>query len=151
MSTLTQEGQQAVVAHTIDCDAPPFLPDGWKGVEEHPQGGQLTWDKTAQQDALYIAGGQKRRPGLRGDNLREELKGKPVLNANVLGYLLAHPELIPEEWEKYRVFFWGTIYRDLHGFLCVRCLDWRDGGWRWHYSWLDLVWLDLDPAALRAS
>ncbi|MEK7079796.1 MAG: hypothetical protein AAB901_00720, partial [Patescibacteria group bacterium] len=31
------------VEHVIDLDADPFVPDGWK-VEEHKQGGQLTFD-----------------------------------------------------------------------------------------------------------
>ena len=30
--------------HIINCDADPYLPDGWKGVEEHQKGGSLIWD-----------------------------------------------------------------------------------------------------------
>src|SRR3989338_6301008 len=33
-----------LVQHVIDCDADPFLPQGWKGVEYHKKGGQLKLD-----------------------------------------------------------------------------------------------------------
>ncbi|MDP2593848.1 MAG: hypothetical protein Q8P36_00705 [bacterium] len=137
--------------HIIDCDANPYLPDGWKGVEAHQKAGQLTWDKDAQKDALYLSELQKKHPWLQGHKLREELSGKPVLNANVLDYLLAHPELIPEEWKGKYVFFWGTIYRYSGGNLFVRYLYWLGGRWDWSDYWLDLDWGVNHPAALRAN
>ena len=88
---------------------------------------------------------------IRGTELREELKGKPVLNANVLDYLLKHPELIPEEWKGKAVFFWGTIYRDSRGNLCVRCLYWDGSRWYWSHNWLDDFWLADNLALLLAA
>ena len=85
-----------------------------------------------------------------GNNLRQELDDQPTLNANVLDYLLAHPELIPEEWKGKAVFFWGTIYRRSDGGLYVRCLYWGGSKWRWHGRWLDNGFNSGNPAALAS-
>lgn len=128
----------------IDCDADPFLPNSWK-VEEHQKGGLFKWDSA--QVNLFLS--ESQRKGVQGSHeLRKELAGKPVLNANVLDYLLAHPHLIPEEWKKLFVFFWGTIYRDSVGGLCVRYLCWHGDWWHWDYHWLRDALNDLRPAAL---
>ena len=140
-----------VLEHVIDCDVTPFVPSGWK-VEEHQKGGALRWDKERQKDALFLAIAQK-SGRIEGNKLRKELElaKEPVLNANVLDYLLANPHLIPEEWKGKYVFFWGTIYRDSIGGLCVRCLRWNGDEWSGSYRWLDDVWHGNYPAALRAS
>ncbi len=137
-----------VIKHLIDCDAAPFVPDGWK-VEEHQKGGQFDWSHAAVR--LYLDEGQQDGNYLKGDTLRKRLANRPVLNANVLDYLLANPHLIPEEWKGKYVFFWSTVYRYSDDRLCVRYLYWRDGRWFWHCYWLGLDWSGLDPAALRAS
>lgn len=143
-----------VIEHIIDCDAEPFVPDGWK-VEEHRKGGAFKFD--ASQVQFYLDLGQQDGNYIEGNKLREALEGKPVLNANVLDYLLKNPQLIPNDWKKDEkgntryIFFWGTIYRDLGGDLCVRCLFWSDGRWRWDAHWLDDDWLGGNPAAVRAS
>lgn len=137
-----------IVDHVIDCDAAPFVPDGWK-VEEHQKGGQLKWDAAALQ--LFLAEGQQNGNALEGNKLRKELASKPVLNANVLDYLLANPHLIPEDWKGKAVFFWGTVYRFSGGHLCVRYLYWRGARWGWRVSWLVRGWDGDDPAALLAS
>lgn len=141
-----------VVEHVIDCDAQPFVPDGWS-VEEHQKGGAFKWDKETQKDALYLSKGQAGSKYLEGNKLRKELtdKSTPVLNANALDYLLANPHLIPEEWKGKYVFFWGTVYRDRDGSLYVRCLYWGDGGWDWGSYWLGHGFRGDDPAAVRAS
>ena len=133
--------------HIIDCDVAPFVPDGWK-VEEHQKGGQLSFN--APQIELHLPVAQKNGT-IEGNKLRKELAGKPVLNANVLDYLLAHPELIPEDWKGKYVFFWGTVYRDSDGNLCVRFLYWIVGRWSWGNGWLDDGWYGDYPAALHAS
>ncbi len=148
-----------VVEHVIDCDADPFNPwekDGWT-VEEHQKGGSFKWD--AAQVAFHLSSGQKGDKYIEGNKLRKELteKSTPVLNANVLDYLLANPHLIPEEWKKdgkgntRYIFFWGTIYRHRGGNLCVRCLYWIDGRWHWSNDWLGRDWYGRSPAAVRAS
>ncbi len=140
--------------HLIDLDADPFVPDGWK-VEEHQKGGAFKWNPA--EVKLHLDSGQKNGKRIEGDKLRKRLKGMPVLNANVLDYLLKNPQLIPEDWKKdekgniHYIFFWGTIYRYSVGRLCARCLCWSDGGWRWDARRLDLDWYGDDPAAVRAS
>ena len=156
-SVLRGHASITVVEHAIDCDADPFNPwekDGWT-VEEHQKGGTFKWD--ASQVELYLASGQKNGKVIEGNKLRKELAKKPVLNANVLDYLLKNPHLIPEEWKKdgqgntRYIFFWGTVYRDRDGDLYVRYLCWRDGRWYWSNRWLGSDWGGGYPSALRAS
>ncbi|MDO8594006.1 MAG: hypothetical protein Q7R93_00635 [bacterium] len=136
-----------VMEHVIDCDANPFVPKGW-GVEEHHEGGQFKFD--ASQVEFYLSAAQK-KGSIEGNKLRKELVDKPVLNANVLDYLLKNPHLIPDEWKGKYLFFWGTVFRSSGGSLCVRCLDWNDGRWDWDDGWLGGGWNGHSPAALRAS
>ena len=114
--------------HLIDCNPlNPWTKDGFT-IEEHQKGGQ--WKFDPKQVEFFLASGQKDGKVIEGNKLRKELAEKSVMNANVLDYLLAHPELIPDGWKtdgngntRY-IFFWGTVYRDRGGDLCVRCLDW---------------------------
>ena len=130
--------------HIINCDADPFVPDDWK-VEEHTKGGQFEWNTDNVE--LYLSDEQKKGP-IKGNELRKLLKDKPVLNANILDYLLAHSELIPEEWKGKAIFFWGTIYRNSDGDLCVRYLYWSGSEWGWSHSWLGSNFNDNSPAVL---
>lgn len=134
-----------VKKHVIDCDASPFVPEGWE-VVEHQNSGSFKWNPD--EIELYIAGEQK-SGSIGGHELKKKLMGKPVLNANVLDYLLEHPELIPEVWKGKWIYFWGTIYRDPVGSLCVRCLRWYGGEWGWSDGWLVSQWGDARPAVLR--
>ena len=141
------------IEHVINCDADPFIPNGWT-VEDHQKGGQFKFD--AAQVELYLDKAQK-KGSIEGNKLRKELENKPVLNANILDYLLAHTELIPEDWKKDEkgntryIFFWGTIYRNSNGFLFVRFLYWFGDRWYWNLDWLDYDWNGSGPAALLAS
>ena len=144
---LRGDAEVVIKTHTIDCDANPYVPDGWK-VEEHIKGGELVWNPDEVE--LYLCDKQKGGT-IEGNELRKLLKDKPVLNACVLDYLLANPQLIPEEWKGKAVFFWGTIYRHSRGLLCVRFLYWYDGGWYWSHNWLGCSWVDDDPAALSCK
>lgn len=138
--------------YKIDCDAAPFLPEG-RTVEEHQKGGQMEWDKKAQAKALYLSENQKDGKIIGGEDLRKELAGKPVLNANVLDFLLKHPELIPEEWKGKKVFFWGTIYRYPDDRLNVRYLRWSGSRWEGGDRSLGSGWSEANsasPAAVRA-
>ena len=130
----------------IDCDVNPFIPDGWS-VEEHKKGGMFKFNP--EKISLYLSKKQK-KGSIEGNNLRKELASQPVLNANVLDYLLAHPELIPEEWKGKYIFFWGTIYRLSDGSLFVRYLRWHGSGWYWNYYWLDGGFFYGFPAALAS-
>jgi len=140
---LRGDAEVVIKNHVIDCDANPYVPDGWK-VEEHIKGGELRWNPDEVE--LYLCDEQK-GGSIEGNELRKKLKGQPVLNACVLDYLLANPQLIPEEWKGKAVFFWGTIYRYSNGDLFVRYLYWYGEQWYWDFNWLDYNFDDYDPAA----
>lgn len=105
--------------HLIDLNANPFVPTGCE-VEEHQRtsynSGLLKWD--AAKIELYTDPSQQ-NGYIAGSELRKKLAGKPVLNANVLDFLLDNPQLIPKSWKKDKrgiprpIFFWGTIYHKL--------------------------------------
>jgi len=135
------------VKHVIDLDADPMVPENWS-VEEHIKGGQLRWNPD--EVNLYLCDEQK-GGSIQGKKLRKKLKDNPVLNANVLDYLLANPQLIPEEWKDKAIFFWGTVYRSSDGSLFVRYLGWGGGGWGWGCGWLGNRFYDGGPAAVSAS
>lgn len=103
----------------------PYVLEGWK-VESHKE---EAFQRDPSKITLYLSEGQKQRGRVQGFKLRKELENQPVLNANTLDYLLAHPELIPEEWKGKQVCFWGTIYRVPDGGLHVRYLSWQRDRW----------------------
>ena len=75
-----------VINHIIDCDKAPLIPyDSWK-VEEHIKGGQFTWNP--EKVKLFLSVNQKDGKSIEGNKLRKELKDEPVMNANLLDYLL---------------------------------------------------------------
>lgn len=142
------------ILHAIDCDASPFVPSGWSVLPDTEQlpnrvKGIFAWDPAAAK--LYLSKKQKVSSYIVGNDLRRELRSQPVFPAQVLDYLLAHPELIPEEYKGKYVFFWGTIYRYSHGRLCVRYLCWDGSAWYWYYYWLDDGFYSRYPALVRAS
>jgi hypothetical protein len=108
------------------------------------------WD--AARVELYVDGKQK-NGNKDGFMLRERLGCKPVLNANVLDFLLRNPQLIPEDWKKdergnpRRIFFWGTIYCRPNDDPYVRYMCWDDK-WGWDVYWLGASRQDNDAAAL---
>lgn len=146
----TKEG----VKNIIDCDADPYVPADRREyiVEEHQKGGQFEWDPA--QVELYLSDAQK-DGRIEGNKLRKELEGKPVLNANVLDYLLKNSHLIPEEWKDKYVFFWGTIYRSQYdpddSDLYVRFLNWVGDRWCYSTRRLDQTQPGTYLAALRKS
>ncbi len=135
------------IEYFIDCDADPFLPDGWK-VEEHQKGGIFKWTESL--IGLHLDRGQQNGKCIGGHDLRKALQTRKVLNANVLDFLLKHSELIPEEWKGKAVFFWGTVYRYPGGSCCVLYLYWDDGQWHWSVDWLGSGWNRRRPSAVLA-
>ena len=141
------------LGHFIDCDADPYVPAGWK-VFEHRKGGQFNF--SAALVKFRLDSGQKNGEYIGGNKLCKKFLGKPILNANVLDYLLKNPDLIPEDWKRDEngnaryIFFWGTIYRYSYGHTCVRYLGWNDK-WCWGAYWLDDEFGRDLHAALRVS
>lgn len=147
---------------TIDGDLNPNVPSGLyltgEGTE-HRKMGKITLEKredgklyaNGKEVVRYLSPNQKNGKMIQGHKLRKELKVKQVLNACILDALRANTQLIPDEWKTGYTYFWGTIFRNADGFLCVYCLCWGDGRWDWDYYWLDRVWNVGDPAASLAS
>ncbi|HQB76530.1 MAG TPA: hypothetical protein PLI25_03055 [bacterium] len=127
---LKEQAEIKTIEHLIDCDSAPFIPKGWS-LEEHRRNGFLKFDPA--KISLYLP--RKQKKGIEGEELRKILANKPVMNANILDYLLDHPELIPEDWKDKYVFFWGTIYRLPNGVPAVRCLEWDYYKQSWGYVW----------------
>lgn len=133
----------------IDLSADPFCPEGWE-VVEHIKA--KPWKFDAKQVELYLDPAQS-GSSILGNDLRNALKGKRVLNANVLDWLLQeeNQHLIPEEWKEMSIGFWGTIYRNSKGDLFVRDLYWFCGRWQSNSGWLGSSWSGPGLAALLAS
>ena len=139
------------IEHIIDCDANPNMLDGYfDKVIEHKKMGQLILDFSMIN--LYLPANYEAYD-CDGRMWECELRSLPVLNANVLDYLMAHPEIIPDTWKKRLkngqrpyIFFWGTIYLDGGGHYNVRFLGWDDKNKKWAES---LVWLDA-PTSFRS-
>ncbi len=131
----------------IDCDAKPLVPDGLK-VENHIRDGVLNWNLSAV--VLHLSPNQQNGRVIKGHKLLKELEKEPVLNANVLDYLITYPELIPDDWKRIGwIFFWGTRYRDDAGGICIRHLFWSGYRWFWGCLWLDDEWNDRRYALIR--
>ena len=145
-----KEGVKVSSNHIIDCSAPPFVPDGWKVVKHDTTRERIHWNPRRVE--LYLTPSQKADAAAEARIVFAELNPLPVLNANILDYLLKRQELIPKEWrdEDREVFFWGTVYRDHQGFECVRSLIWSPRvQWNWETRWLDgEPLLDIDCAAV---
>lgn len=127
---------------------------GWAPVERHTDGLYVDGRKVI----LHLSKRQQGSKWIKGYELRDELSGKPVLNANILDALYENPHLIPEDWKRDEkgnvryIFFWGTIFRDPGTVsLYVRYLCFHGGSWGRDYFWLGFDWSDRDPAALLAS
>jgi hypothetical protein len=137
-----------MLEHLIDdTGVLPFTPPGWS-VEKHISCG--LWQCNPGTIGLFRSEKQKKKYQ-EGSKLRkviDAIKGKKLLNANVLDYLLDHPELIPESWQNKHIFFWGTIYRYSGSRLCVRHLNWSISKWDWGAYWLGSGFSSNDPAAL---
>ena len=146
LKVIKGQAEIKMIEHLIDCDAAPFIPDGWS-VEEHKKGGIWKWG--SKKIELFLTKEQKKSYEV-GNEIRKKLEGKSVLNANVLDFLLAHPELIPEEWKGKAIFFWGTIYRGSAGNLYVRCLHWGGTKWVSVGHWLDNDFDVNNPAAVAS-
>lgn len=131
----------------------PFIPDGWEIRPEDQITSRFTGELTFTPDAvrLYLDAAQQGSGVVKGTELVKSLEGQPVLQANVLDYYIANPELIPVSWKGKDVFFWGTIYRDSNGDLCVRYLCGDDSVCHWSYDWLGRDCCSMDPAAVPAS
>ena len=78
------------------------------------------------------------------------------LNANVLYFLLEHPEYIPEDWkpkenDPKEIYFWGTIYGNADRDMFVLCLQYIDGKWMKGHKKLESMWCSECKAAVSVQ
>lgn len=137
-----------VTDYNVDAEVDPFVPNGWQ-VERHTKGGVVKFDKSKL--ALFLDEKQRGKGSIVGNELQKKLETQPILNANWLDFLLKHQHLIPESWKGKAVFFWGTIYRNQDGRLCVRYLYWYGVTWISDDSWLGHVFVSGYPAAVSSN
>ena len=143
LQKLIEEGFDSI----IDLDADPFIPNEYT-LETHTKGG--TFDFYPTKIGLYLSAEQKNGEHVEGHKLLKKLKAQPIFNANLLDWLLRkeNQRFIPKEWGDTSVFFWGTIYRDLSGDLCVRHLCRRGNGWTSMGYSLDYRYGNNSPAII---
>lgn len=138
--------------HIIDCDATPYIPNGWE-IREKDQlpnrvKGKIEWDPDKLK--LYLSEEQQAGKIISGGNLFEKLKNEIVFPANVLDYWLANKEIIPDICKGKKVYFW-TVYRTSGGSSSVRYLNQYGSQWNWNYDWLGNDWNAREPAAVLAG
>ena len=136
------------MSQTIDCDADPILPEGWKFMQE--KAGRLEFDPS--KTKLHLEPCQERGK-IVGGRLYGYLKGKPVMNVKVLEWLLAHPSAIPEQWRFHPdIYFWGTILHspeDGRTYVCY--MHWNYSRWCPRIHPLDRFFNHNCPALLRVG
>ncbi len=136
----------------LDTSVEPSVPSGMQ-VDYHSQELGVI-DCNCINATLYTNPAQQNHLELiNGNALEQELRGFQLLNATILDHLLKNTHLIPEEWKKYAVTFWGTIYRrkgDFSHARHVRCLVWRDSHWQSEFRSLSGYWRQDRPAAIIA-
>ncbi len=117
----------------IDCDEVPahlfrYYRDHFDLRHQLPRRvtGHWFWNRTKQATALYVSPTQ-RSGRITGSALRLELEAHAVLPAQVLDWLLAHPEEIPLAWRACKVGFWGSIFN--HNARVANALVWNGCNW----------------------
>jgi hypothetical protein len=146
---------------TLDLAAEPKLPFPTARIASHETGGVVAVE--SRPDGLYVDAkkvvlfrSERQTAGVQGPELFGELKGKRVLNANVLHFLLQNPEFIPNtpEWRKQgdgdeiMIYFWGTLFGHPNGDHCVPHMEWNGASWTFSCSSIQNWWMTNQPAAL---
>jgi hypothetical protein len=148
---------------TVDLAAVPQLPFPTALIASHETGTVVSIE--TRPDGLYVGEkkvvlfcSERQTAGVQGPELFAELEGKPVLNANVLHFLIQNPEFIPigPEWKKQgegegdeiMIYFWGTLFGHPNGDHCVAHMEWNGVSWKWSCSSIQNWWMTNQPAAL---
>lgn len=143
-----------VQKYVIDFDKPSNICNGWEILpdsEQLPKRMKGVMEYELAKVVLHLDPSQKEGKAIKGNKLRENLEDVPVYGVQLLDFYLANQHLIPLGWKGKNVFFWGTIYRNSTGSLCVRYLCWCDDRWDWRCVWLVYDWNNCSPAARCAS
>ncbi len=143
-----------LILDAVDCDASPRVPYGSWRVHEHIPRGKFLFDSRL--FGLHLLPTQESKP-LMGSVVKNGLKELPTANANLLEYLLLHPDLFPNEWKikvhtnPKCIFFWSTTYADSHETEFVRCLYFATGHLQSSFYPLTQMFYGNDVALIHAE
>lgn len=115
---------------TLSSTKPVIIPDGWS-LYKHNENSAAPWDPA--RIRLYFTDRQRGGQSDSGVQIRAELKHMKnirLLNVTARNDLYDHQHLIPKECNGQDIHFWGTLFYDEEGRLCVPSLYQR--GDRWH-------------------
>jgi hypothetical protein len=148
-------GRALAAIPIVNGDADPFIPDERFVLVEHKRSGQMELTREGNTLCLngrkigFLRSADNLRATVYGDDVREQVAGKTVLNGNVLDLLLENQYLIPEAWKTcsfgidyHTIVFWGTILRSPNGEHFTRGLSFNGKKWFSTYQQLNLPWLD---------
>ncbi|MCH7792056.1 MAG: hypothetical protein IID31_07240, partial [Planctomycetes bacterium] len=99
--------------------------DGWELIEDAVEPASVSGDTI--ELTSFKAEGEE-------DLFGEEVVERVLALDGMLGqrhaeYLLAHPDEIPDDFQRYSLIFPGTIWRSPEGNHQVPCANWRQGSW----------------------
>jgi len=142
---------QENAGYNIDTGVPAKIPNWAKDIKEHDTSlGVIEWSKEKYKDSLFFSPKQLAGKKVGAEELLALLKKQeiPVLNINVLNFLLVNKDQIPEEWRGKKIFFWGTIISELGGRESVCYLEEDGSNWISDHHWLDHELLSRMPAVM---
>ena len=88
-------------------------------------------------------------PFMVGDDVIDRVRSmSPKLGQRHAEYLLAHPDMIPEEYNRYSLVFGGTLWRDQAGNHLVPCLHRSRGEWTLIFGILEMGMDNTDRMAV---
>ena len=88
-------------------------------------------------------------PFVVGDDVIDRVRSmSPKLGQRHCEYLLAHPEMIPEDYNRYTLVFGGTLWRDQAGNHLVPCLHRSQGEWKLIFGILEMGMDNTDRMAV---
>lgn len=131
-----------------------FVPDGWKLKHYYCNGIRFDLDSLGLNQ--YVSSHQLSDGKITGTELLKEVEKLFPANANLLDFFLENPCKIPA-WIKEicPLFFFGTIYEDKTGKLCVRCLCHSvikgEEKFYWRWRWLSDYWRKNNPVLMRKN
>ena len=95
---------------------------------------------------------QKGGSCISGTDLLMNLADIPVYGVQLLDFYIRNPHFIPGEFKNEYIFFWGHIYMNRQGQLCVRYLFWRNPSWGWGSQVIGSTSFEsFHPAAIQGS
>jgi len=144
VKTASAQTEQPPISMIIDGDLDPHSPSNLhlasEGIENQKMG-KITLEKrdgklyvNGKEVVRYLSSRQKDGGSSQGNEIRNQLNGKKVLNACIMDALLEHRQFIPDEWKTGFTFFWGTIFHADDGSLNVECLKWDDSWYHYYIS-----------------